>query len=137
MVNLNSILNSTILYTYLPTHLPTYLPNAHICSMSFAAHTHTRRHIITSHQIDDRAKISLNQLNPCKNSRKREIPAEKKQTTFFGWENSLKNRKITILNFSNLFNHNKIDNAFIIYCILLCVERVCINDVHKCDHSVL
>lgn len=127
MVNLNSILNSTILYTYVPT----YLTHIH-------AHTHTRRHIITSHQIDDRAKISLNQLNPCKNPRKREIPTEKKQqTTFFGWENSLKNRKITILNFSNLFNHNKIDNAFIIYCILLCVERVCINDVHKCDHSVL
>lgn len=74
MVNLNSILNSTILYTYVPT----YLTHIH-------AHTHTRRHIITSHQIDDRAKISLNQLNPCKNPRKREIPTEKKPANYLFW----------------------------------------------------
>lgn len=60
------------------TYVPTYLTHIH-------AHTHTRRHIITSHQIDDRAKISLNQLNPCKNPRKRGIPTEKKTANYLFW----------------------------------------------------
>lgn len=49
----------------------------------------------------------------------------------------LDNTKITCeLNFSNLFDHNEIDNAFIIDSVLLCVECMCNYDVHKCNHSV-
>lgn len=44
------------------------------------------------------------------------------------------NTKITCeLNFSNLFDHNAIDNAFIIDSVLLCAECMCNYDVHKCD----